>query len=87
MARKKSPTLQNLVVGKNRKKADEEKVPLSTQKSDGSKSMKGQTLRLELDAWKQLRVLAAEQETTNRALIIEGLNLVFEKYNKPPIAK
>lgn len=35
---------------------------------------------------KQLRMLAAEQDTTVQELIRVGLNVVFQKYGKPPIA-
>ena len=33
-----------------------------------------------------LRVLAAEQNKTQQALLAEGLNAVFTKYGKPPLA-
>ena len=35
---------------------------------------------------KQLRMLAAEQDTTVQELIRDGLNLMFQKHGKPPIA-
>jgi hypothetical protein len=34
----------------------------------------------------QLRIVAAEQNKTQQALLAEGLNVVFVKYGKPPIA-
>jgi hypothetical protein len=34
----------------------------------------------------QLRIVAAEQNKTQQALLAEGLNTVFVKYGKPPIA-
>ena len=37
-------------------------------------------------ARKQLRLLAAERDTTQQDLMTEGLNLVFKQYGKPPIA-
>jgi hypothetical protein len=37
-------------------------------------------------AKKQLRMLAAERDTTQQDLMTEGLNLVFQKYGKPQIA-
>jgi hypothetical protein len=37
-------------------------------------------------AKKQLRLLAAEQDTTQQDLMTEALNLLFKKYGKPPIA-
>jgi len=35
---------------------------------------------------KQLRILAAEEDTTVQDLIREGLNLMFSAHGKPPIA-
>ncbi len=35
----------------------------------------------------QVKVLAAERETTVHALVCEGLNAVFAKYRRPEIAK
>ena len=37
-------------------------------------------------AKKQLAIMAIENETTQQALLVEALNMLFERYNKPPIA-
>ena len=37
-------------------------------------------------AKKQLAILAIEQETTQQALLVEALNMLFQKYGRPPIA-
>jgi Antitoxin-like ribbon-helix-helix len=37
-------------------------------------------------AKRQLRMLAAEQDTTQQALMAEALNLLFARHGKPPIA-
>jgi len=37
-------------------------------------------------AKKQLRIMAAELDTTQQELMTEALNLMFAKYGKPPIA-
>lgn len=37
-------------------------------------------------AKRQLRVMAAEGDTTQQALMREALNMLFAKYGKPPIA-
>jgi hypothetical protein len=37
-------------------------------------------------AKKQLRMLAAENDTTQQDLMTEALNMLFAKYGKPPIA-
>ena len=39
------------------------------------------------EARRQLRVLAAEQDTRIEALVAEALNLLFEKYGKLPAAR
>jgi hypothetical protein len=38
------------------------------------------------EARRQLRILAAEQDTRIEALVAEALNLLFEKHGKPPVA-
>lgn len=47
---------------------------------------KGQTLRLNREAWRQLRYLATDQDRAAHDLLIEAVNDLFEKYGKPPIA-
>jgi hypothetical protein len=37
-------------------------------------------------ARKQLRILAAELDTTQQNLMTEALNMLFQKHGKPPIA-
>jgi hypothetical protein len=37
-------------------------------------------------AKKQLRLLAAEEETTQQALLTEALNALFKNRGKPPVA-
>lgn len=39
------------------------------------------------EAVRQLRIMAAEEETTSQALIAEAFNLLFAKRGKPQIAK
>ncbi len=34
----------------------------------------------------QLRMLAAENDTTQQELMTQALNMLFEKYSRPPIA-
>jgi hypothetical protein len=47
---------------------------------------KGLTLRLSEPAWKQLKILAVQEGRHAHDLIIDGVNAVFEKHGKPPIA-
>ena len=51
-----------------------------------SATKRGQTLRLNVDEWKRLKILAATEEKTCHALLIEALNLLFEERGMPPIA-
>lgn len=54
-----------------------------------SRSRKGQTLIggfFDPEVHRQLRVMAAEQGTTQQALIAEALNILFAKSGKPEIA-
>jgi hypothetical protein len=37
-------------------------------------------------AKRQLRVMAAESDTTQQALMRDALNMLFTKHGKPPIA-
>jgi hypothetical protein len=52
----------------------------------------GQTLRLRKEAWRQLRQLALELEAQRDTrvhqhdLLIEAVNDLFRKYDRPPIA-
>ncbi len=39
-----------------------------------------------LECARQLHMLAAEQDTTVQELIRDGLNFMFQKHSKPPIA-
>jgi hypothetical protein len=50
------------------------------------RSRRGQTLRLEPEAWRQLKMLAIEQGTTSHDLLIQAVNLLFDHYNRPTIA-
>lgn len=47
---------------------------------------KGQTLRLNLDAWRQLRYMAFDNDVTAHDLLLEAVNDLFKKYGKPPVA-
>ena len=51
-----------------------------------ARGRRGQTLRLEPEAWKQLKLLAIDQGKTSHDLLIEAVNLLFDHYNRPTIA-
>ena len=48
--------------------------------------LKGQTLRLNHAAWRQLKTLALEREQPAHALLVEAVNDLFRKYDKATIA-
>jgi predicted DNA-binding ribbon-helix-helix protein len=48
--------------------------------------LKGQTLRLNRAAWRQLKALALEREQPAHALLVEAVNDLFRKYDKAAIA-
>lgn len=47
---------------------------------------RGQTLRLNIRAWAQLKSLAVEARKPSHDLLIEAVNDLFQKCGKPPIA-
>lgn len=60
--------------------------PVPAEASATEKDRRGQTLRLNQQAWLQLKVLAAESGIPSHALLIEAINDLFQKHGKPPIA-
>lgn len=47
---------------------------------------KGQTLRLNRDAWKALKMLAADLDRDQHELLIEAVNDLFRKYERQACA-
>jgi antitoxin-like ribbon-helix-helix protein len=52
--------------------------------ADGKR--RGQVLWLTPAAWRQLKLLSIEESKPAHALLIDGVNLMFEHHGKPPIA-
>jgi hypothetical protein len=48
--------------------------------------LRGQTLRLNVRAWEQLKTLALKRRAPSHDLLIEAVNDLFQKYGEPPIA-
>jgi hypothetical protein len=46
----------------------------------------GQTLRLDPDAWEQLRILAAKERKNAHDLLVEAVNMLFTQRGFPPLA-
>ena len=69
-----------------------EHATLGTKPDEGRGQRTGQTLRLRREAWRQLRQLTLELEAQRNArvhqhdLLIEAVNDMFRKYNRPPLA-
>ena len=61
-------------------------APAATTTKESSRARRGQTLRLEPEAWKQLKMLAIAEGKTSHDLLIEAVNLLFDHYNRPTIA-
>jgi hypothetical protein len=60
--------------------------PANTTVAPKSERIRGQTLRLTEDAWRQLKILSIDKGTPAHDLLIEAVNLLFEKHGKPQIA-
>lgn len=45
------------------------------------------TLRMPAEVMRQMNQLALDQDTTARAILLRGLNMVFRENNLPPIAE
>jgi len=78
MARRAALTLDDLAATRS--------APAVTPTKETSRARRGQTLRLEPEAWKQLKMLAIAEGKTSHDLLIEAVNLLFDHYNRPTIA-
>jgi hypothetical protein len=67
-------------------KRDPTAAPATQRLVKDSRARRGQTLRLEPEAWRQLKLLALDQGRTSHDLLIEAVNLLFDHYNRPTIA-
>ena len=47
---------------------------------------KAMSLRLNMDAWRQLKILAIEEGRTAHDILIDSLNGYFREHGKPPLA-
>ena len=76
----KLPALQN------RKLRKMDQVPVDRQQSPSRVGKKPVTVYYGKEAHLQLKILAAEKETTLQGLHEDALNALFVKHGKPPIA-
>lgn len=64
-----------------------ESVPEShSQRSPSRRGKKMAACYLDLEAFRQLKVLCAENDLNIEGILKEGINMVFTANNKPPIA-
>ena len=56
-------------------------------KSRDPGSFKGLLVRMNLDGWRELRILAAERDTTLNALAVEAFNDLLKKRGKQPVVQ
>ena len=61
-------------------------APALLAKNKASDGRKGQTLRLNPAAWRELKYMAADRECTAHALLIEAVNDLLAKHGRPPVA-
>jgi hypothetical protein len=67
----------------------ESETPASTEapvEASGDQQRRGQTLRLPVAAWRQLKYLSIDRGKPAHDLLVEAVNDLFVKYGKPPIA-
>ena len=50
-------------------------------------SFKGLLVRMNLEGWRELRILAAERDTTLNALAVEAFNDLLKKRGKQPVVQ
>lgn len=62
----------------------EEKVPAETK---AKPKPKGFNLRLNPDAWRQVKILAMQKDTSIHALLLDGLDRIFAENGLDQIAK
>jgi hypothetical protein len=61
--------------------------PKGRLKSRDPGSFKGLLIRMNVEGWRELRILAAERDTTLNALAIEALNDLLKKRGKEPVVE
>ena len=80
-----SPALSNFTAKKPQEEAQEKK-PENVPEVQEKEKLISLTLRLNEDAWLQLKYLAVDQRRPAHALLVEAVNDLYKKYGKEPIA-
>jgi hypothetical protein len=61
-------------------------VPQPRYKAPSREGLKAATFHQSPEAWRQLKGIAFEQGVSQQALVGEALNLLFQRYGRPPVA-
>ena len=83
MAKRPAMSLDALKAGKP---AQAPVVPSSPTIPSSNDARRGQTLRLNVAAWKALKRLALDEEKASHDLLLEAVNLLFSDRGLPPLA-
>ncbi len=87
MARRPALTLASMTPARGAPAAEAGSVAPELSRGAGTARIRrGQTLRLEPEAWRQLKLLAIDEGKTSHDMLVEAVNLLFDHYNRPTIA-
>lgn len=87
MARRPALTLASMTPARGPPGAEAGSAAPEPSRGTGTaRERRGQTLRLEPEAWRQLKLLAIDEGKTSHDLLVEAVNLLFDRYNRPTIA-
>lgn len=86
MAKRAALKLDDLKARKAEARTPQGKVVEATSDAAGDQQRKGQTLRLPVAAWRQLKYLSIDSGKPAHDLLVEAVNDLFVKHGKPPIA-
>ena len=78
--------LAKFTAAKGGAEPDVDQTPDVTAEPAPKAGTKKLTVSLNDAAWFQLRMLALEERTSGQKLLVEAVNLLFEKYAKKPLA-
>ena len=79
--------LAKFAAPKTATESDVDQAPnMTAEPTTTSGTKKKLTVSLNDAAWFQLRMLALEQRTSGQKLLVDAVNLLFEKYAKKPLA-
>ena len=81
-----SPSLESLNEETSVPDEEESLAKPTTTKAKSRRGRQQLGFFVEKEVVRQMKVLAAENDTSQQALLVEAINLLFERYGKNPIA-